>query len=212
MIRYRYVLYVSLDFMQTVCYWLIVLALFNRRQRDNDAPVTLRAPARLWGTSCFLAGDTSHWKYGYRCFSGDQSAAACSTWKSQLPTKHCPPVHAATLARRLRSSFRGDADSLCPSAFSSYSEAVKMHKDLWKEFRALTVRPDRWHLLNHLPKPTFILMALLKPGAQGWNSNWATAPWPLDSRGPESSRLNVCQLLCADVIECAYRNMREWIT
>lgn len=38
--------------------------------------------------------------YGYRCFTGDQSAAASSAWTSQLTMKHCPPAHAATSAGR----------------------------------------------------------------------------------------------------------------
>lgn len=52
------------------------------------------------GAGSFLAGDTSSWNYGYRCFAGDQSAAACSTRRSQLATKHCPPAHAATRAKK----------------------------------------------------------------------------------------------------------------
>lgn len=41
---------------------------------------------------------------GHRCATGDQSEATCATRRSQLTTKHCPPVHTATQTSGLRSA------------------------------------------------------------------------------------------------------------
>lgn len=39
---------------------------------------------------------------GHRCAPGDQSEAACAARRSQLTTKHCPPVHTAPQTSGLR--------------------------------------------------------------------------------------------------------------
>lgn len=66
---------------------------------DYEAEKCIHCPiSESW--AAFWPETQNNWNYRYRCFTGDQSAAACSPWKSQLATKHCPPVHTERRRRR----------------------------------------------------------------------------------------------------------------